>query len=294
MSKPKQSFSNRLKKEPLFKFLIISIGIYIVYGFYGIRDEDTLAKDNTVIITTQEIDIMAFMWEQRYNKKPTEEELQKLISTRVKETVLYEEAKKMGLDKDDVVIKRRVVLQFRNLIEGLINPLNPAEEELTTYFQENIDHYISDEVISMTQIFFDPDKRDEETLIDAERTLVELQSRKSLPDSFDTYGDNFMLANVYTDISPLELRKYFGSGFTESVLQLEPNIWAGPVLSGYGTHLVYINKRQKSEAPTLDEVKEIVLADYLEFKKQELIKLYMTKLIDQYEVIIQDEVSINE
>ena len=240
------------------------------------------------------IDIMAFMWEQRYNKKPTDDELQKLISTRVKETVLYEEAKKMGLDKDDVVIKRRVVLQFRNLIEGLINPPIPTEEELTTYFQKNTDQYIPDEVISMTQIFFDPDKRDEETLIDAERTLVELQSRKSLPDSFDTYGDNFMLANVYTDISPLELRKYFGSGFTESVLQLEPNIWAGPVLSGYGTHLVYINKRQKSEAPTLDEVKEIVLADYLEFKKQELIKLYMTKLIDQYEVIIQDEVSINE
>ncbi len=292
--KETQNKFSRLKKEPLIKFLIISIGIYIAYGFYGTRDEDTIAKDNTITITSQEIDIMAFMWEQRYNKKPTDDELQKLISTRVKETVLYEEAKKMGLDKDDVVIKRRVVLQFRNLIEGLINPPTPTEEELTTYFHQNTEHYIPDEVISLTQIFFDPDKRDDKTLIDAERTLLELQNRKSLPDNFDDYGDNFMLDNIYTDISPLELRKYFGSGFTESVMLLEANVWVGPVLSGYGTHLVYISKKQTPEAPALEEVRDAVLADYLDSKKKELVKKYMNNLIDQYEVIIQDEASINQ
>ena len=81
-----------------------------------------------------------------------------------------------------------------------------------------------------------------------------------------------MLANVYTDISPLELRKYFGRGFTESVMQLEPNVWTGPVLSGYGTHLVYINKKQVPDAPSLEEVRETVLTDYLETKKKMLVK----------------------
>ena len=101
MTKPKSSFFERLLNKPLIKFLIISIGIYIAYGFYGTKDEETLAK-NTIIRTSQEIDIMAFMWQQRYNRKLTDEELNKLIDTRVKETVLYEEAKKMGLEKDEV------------------------------------------------------------------------------------------------------------------------------------------------------------------------------------------------
>lgn len=294
MTKPKLSFYHRLNKEPLIKFLIISIVIYMVYGFYGTRDEDTLARDNTIIITSQEIDIMAFMWQQRYNREPTNEELQKLITTRVKETVLYEEAKKMGLDKDDVVIKRRVVLQYRNLIEGLISPPDPTEEELTAYFEENINEYIPDEVISMTQIFFDPDKREESTLEDAEKALTELQNRKSLPDNYNGYGDNFMLANVYTNISPLELRKYFGRGFTESVMQLEPNVWVGPVLSGYGTHLVYISKKQVPDAPLLDEVRETVLTDYLDSKKKELVKLYLDNVTAQYEVIIQEEANVNQ
>lgn len=147
MTKSNPSFSNHLNKEPLIKFLMISIGIYMIYGFYGTRDEDTLAKENTITITSQEIDIMAFMWEQPYNKKPTDEELQKLITTKVKETVLYEVAKKIGLNKDDVVIKRRVVLQYRNLIEGLISPLDPTEEELTAYFQENMEAYVPDVLI---------------------------------------------------------------------------------------------------------------------------------------------------
>jgi peptidyl-prolyl cis-trans isomerase C len=293
MTKPKHSFYNRLKKEPLIKFLIISVVIYVTYGFFGTRDAETLAKDNTITITSQEIDIMAFMWEQKFNRKPTKEELQKLIDTRVKETVLYEEAKKMGLDKDDVVIKRRVVLQYRNLVKGLLIPPDPNEEELTLYFQENIDAYIPEEMISVTQIFFDPDKREESTLEDAEKTLIELQNKKSLPDNYNTYGDNFMLSNVYTDITRLELQKYFGRGFTESVLELEPNVWTGPVLSGYGTHLVYVSKKQVPEPPLLEVVRETVLVDYLDDKQKELVKKYLDQVTAQYEVIIQEETNVN-
>ena len=294
MSKPNQSFYHRLKKEPLIKFLVMSVVIYMIYGFFGTRDAETLAKENTIIITSQEIDRLAFGWQQRYNRKPTKEELQKLIDKRIKETVLYEEAKKMGLDKDDVVIKRRVVLQYRNLVEGLLIPPDPTEEELTSYFRENIEAYIPEEVLSITQIFFDPDKREESTLEDAEKTLLTLQNKKSLPDNYNAYGDNFMLANVYTDITPFQLRKYFGRGFTESVLQLETNIWTGPVLSGYGTHLVYVHKKVAPDAPLLEEVRETVLSDYMDVKQEELIKKYMESVIAKYEVIIEEESKVNK
>lgn len=294
MNQKSQNIFSRLKMEPLLKFLIISIGIYMLYGFYGKVDADILASDNTIIITAGEIDLMAFGWQQRLNREPTAEELQKLIDTRVRETVLYEEAKKMGLEKDDVVITRRVVLQYRNLVESLLIPPDPTEEELSTYYQENIEAYTPDERISFTQIFFDPDKRGESTLDDAEKTLTVLQNRKSLPDSYGAYGDKFMLANVYANITSLELRKYFGSGFMESVLQLDPNVWVGPVLSGYGTHLVYINEKQVADAPLLEEVREQVLADYLDEEKAELVKLYFESVVARYEVVIQDDATINQ
>ena len=291
--KSKNTFS-WLKEEPLLKFLLISIGIYMLYGFYGVKDADTLAKENTITITTQEIDLMAFGWQQRLNRKPTDEELQKLIDTRVKETVLFEEAKKMGLDKDDVVITRRVVLQYRNLVEGLLVPPEPTTEELNAYYLENIEAYIPDELISFTQIFFDPDKREESTLDDAGKALLELQNMESIPDDLTAYGDNFMLANVYTNVTPLEIRKFFGSGFAESVLQLETNIWVGPVLSGYGTHLVFVSNKIAAEPFPLEEVKEQVLADYMDEKNKELVKLYMESVIAKYEVVILKEETVKQ
>ena len=103
-----------------------------------------------------------------------------------------------------------------------------------------------------------------------------------------------MLANTYTNITSLELRKYFGSGFEESVLQLEPNVWTGPVLSGYGTHLVYVSNKQVPDAPLLEEVKEQVLADYLDEKRAELVKLYMESVIAKYEVIITNDETVKQ
>jgi len=294
MNKKSQNIFSRLKNEPLLKFLLISIGIYMAYGFYGKADADILARDNTITITAREVDMMAFGWQQRLNRKPTAEELQKLTDTRVRETVLYEEAKKMGLDKDDVVITRRVVLQYRNLVEGILIPPDPTEEELNDYYRENTKAYIPDELISFTQIFFDPDKRDESTLDDAEKALLELKSMETIPDDLSKYGDNFMLANTYTNITSLELRKYFGSGFEQSVLQLEPNVWTGPVLSGYGTHLVYVSNKQVPDAPLLEEVKEQVLADYLDEKRAELVKLYMESVIAKYEVIITNDETVKQ
>ena len=284
---------SRLKKEPLIKFLIISVLIYVTYSFYGRRDAETLAKENTITITANEIAIMEFGWQQRYNRNPTDVELQRLIDTRIKESVLYEEAKKMGLDKDDVVLKRRVVLQFRNLIEGLISAPEPSNEVLATYFQENIEAYMPDERISITQLFFDPDKREETTLEDAKKALEKLQKMKTFPSDIRNYGDNFMLANTYTDITVFQLRKYFGRGFTKSIMEIEPHVWVGPILSGYGTHLVYISEKNVAEPPALEEVRERVLTDYLEAEKKELIQLFMDDLIDKYEVVIVEETTVN-
>jgi peptidyl-prolyl cis-trans isomerase C len=293
----KKEFSNKtfhLKTDPLVKFLIVSIGIYVAYGFYGQRDEDALAKDNTITVTANEIDIMAFGWQQRYNKAPTQEELDKLIATRVKETVLYTEAIKMGLDKDDVVIKRRVVLQFRNFIEGLIVPEEPTEVELKEFFAENSEQYLSEESLSIIQVFFDPDKREESTLIDAERALVKLKNLEALPSDLSKYGDQFMLASEYNDITPMELRKYFGRGFTNSVMALETKEWVGPVLSGYGTHLVYVSKKVSQIPPSLEDIKEEVIADYIEVEKQELKKIFIDSLIQKYTIIIEDEATTNK
>jgi hypothetical protein len=71
-----------------------------------------------------------------------------------------------------------------------------------------------------------------------------------------------MLQNYYPAASELEIRRQLGSGFAESVLALEPGQWHGPVLSGYGVHLVYVYEFQKAPAPLFADVEEPVLQNW--------------------------------
>ena len=144
-------------------------------------------------------------------------------------------------------------------------------------------------MITTTQIFFDPDKREDETLDDAAMALRALSSKDDFDGNLSGYGDAFMLQNYYPNRSELEIRKLFGNGFTEKVFQLEVEKWHGPVLSGYGTHLVYIHAHQISEVLPSTDVREQVKEDWMADMQQKLNDRYIEGLMARYDVVIEKQ-----
>jgi hypothetical protein len=184
----------RLVREPLFHFLLIGSLIYVAYGIFGVDVYDT-AKKNTLIVTEGETAWLEDSWFKRWNRMPTAEERQGLIDQHIQESILYLEAVKMGLDNNDVIIRRRMAQKLRFLQEDLVKPSDPQDAILEAYFNENIDQYIPESVMTMTQIFFDPDIRNESTLTDAENTrdkLIKIDFTSVNPANF---GDRIMLQN---------------------------------------------------------------------------------------------------
>ena len=55
-----------------------------------------------------------------------------------------------------------------------------------------------------------------------------------------SFGDRFMLQDRYENSSSDDLAKDFGPNFALSVFRLQPGPWQGPIQSGYGLHLVFI------------------------------------------------------
>ena len=99
----------------------------------------------------------------------------------------------------------------------------------------------------MTHVFVDPDKREEQTLADAEAIGAELRALEPPTDGAEDLGDPFMLQHYYPERSEAELAKLFGVEFSRSVFGLEPYQWHGPVLSGYGVHWVFVERRISAE-----------------------------------------------
>ena len=255
-------------REPLVHFLVIGAAIFMLFGLVGQRDVDE--KERAITITSGEINWLTDAWQKRWNRPPTAQERDGLIQQYLREMILYREAVAMGLDKDDTVIRRRLAQKLEFLSQDLITPQPPSEDELQSYFEAHIDRYQAPDLITLTHVFIDPDKRGNQTLVDAEVIKKQLQALKEPPQDARSYGDPFMLQSYYPERSEAELLKLFGSGFARSVFELAPQQWHGPVLSGYGTHLVYVHDHQKAQPPVFADVKEQVRLEWESDKREQL------------------------
>jgi peptidyl-prolyl cis-trans isomerase C len=278
-------------REPLVHFLFIGAALFMLYAFWGQQDAEK--KDREITITTGEINWLTDAWQKRWARPPTLEEKEGLIKQYLREIILSREAIAMGLDKDDSVIRRRLAQKLEFLSNDLITPQPPTEDELQDYFKEHIKQYQAPDLVTMTHVFIDPDLRGDQTLIDAESIKIKLQALNEPPRDARAYGDPFMLQSYYPERSEAELLKLFGSGFARSVFELAPQQWHGPVLSGYGTHLVYVHDHQVPEPPTFSDVKDQVQQEWVDDKREELNAQFVDSMIARYDVIIEED-PINE
>jgi peptidyl-prolyl cis-trans isomerase C len=244
--------------------------------------------DKTIVVTAGELEWMQTSWQKRWNRPPTEKEFDGLVQQYIKETVLYREALTMGLNQHDQVIRRRLAQKLEFLAKDLVALTPPTDEELTTYFDEHRDRYQAPVRYTFTQVFIDPDKRGDATLGDAEAIKAKLIAQGDAIDDPGALGDDFMLQNYYPEKDGLEVQKLFGSGFTESLTELAPGQWHGPVLSGYGTHLVYVHSINEPPAPVFAEVLERVTQDWKSEKGEELNEQFYASLRDTYTIVIEE------
>ena len=273
-------------REPLVHFLVIGAALFVLYGVMGQQEGEE--KERAITITSGEINWLTDAWQKRWNRPPTAEERDGLIQQYLREMILYREAVAMDLDKDDTVIRRRLAQKLEFLTQDLISPQPATKGELQSYFEAHIDRYQAPDLITLTHVFFDPDKRGNRTLKDAETIKTKLIALKQPPQDARSFGDPFMLQSYYPERSEAELAKLFGRGFAEPVFKLAPQQWHGPVLSGYGTHLVYVHNLQKSEPPGFTEVEARVRQDWENDKREQLNEQFIASLMGRYDVTIED------
>ena len=276
----------KLLREPLVHFMFIGAAIYLLFGVFAepVLDE----TDKTIVVSAGEIEWMQSSWQKRWNRPPTDKEMDGLIQQYIRETVLYREALTMGLNQHDQVIRRRLAQKLEFLAKDLVALTPPTEEELQAYFAEHRDRYQEPARYTFTQVFIDPDKRGDATLDDAEKIKATLIAQGDVIEHAGALGDDFMLQNYYPEKDPIEIRKNFGSGFTESLVDLSPGQWHGPVLSGYGVHLVYVSKIIEPQAPVFAELRERVTLDWKTEQGEELNEKFYASLRERYSVVIEE------
>jgi len=276
----------RLFTEPLVQFLIIGACIYGAYALFGAPEEDF--RDTRVHVDSARINGFISEWESRWNRPPTRDEIDGLIQSYIKEDVLFRQAVAMGLNEDDPITRRRMAQKLEFLTSDLAMMVQPAEGELEKYFSENSEAYRAPDRMTFSQVFFDPDSRGNKTLEDAEKALAELKAAGAPTEESMQVGDGFMLQRDFVSVTGIEAARQMGSGFVEAVVQLEPGSWHGPVLSGYGVHLIYLYTYEKSPPPVFEDVQAAVLENWQQEQREKFNADFLENLKTRYEIVIDE------
>ncbi|HEY5645180.1 MAG TPA: peptidylprolyl isomerase [Pseudomonadales bacterium] len=261
-------------KDPLVIFLVFGLLI-----FAGERWLSGGEGDYRIDVTVGQQNRMFDQWQAQMGRPPTAEEATGLLDQWLREEIFYREAKKLGLDQDDTIIRRRLAQKLTFLNEDLANAEDPTEAELAAYFQANAVDYRIAERFSFEHRYFSSDRRRD----------AQADARSALADPAVT-GDPFILQRGYADRSAREIADLFGTDFAEGLAALDadrPSEWQGPVPSAYGWHLVRISARTPEREPVMAEVLQAVRRDFLQARRRDANEAFYQALRDRYEVHVE-------
>lgn len=274
----------RFWKEPLIHFFILGLAVFGLHAFLE-REPEAIDSDPYLVeVTLADIDWMRTMFNKRMGREPTVSELRGQVGYLIREQILSREAVAMGLDEGDMVVRRRLAQKMEFLFKDLSDLSEPTEDELRRYFEQNRQKYEIPARVSLTQVYFNSERRG----IDNARQAVQaLLNQDTDPFETSSLGDTSMLTTVCNQCSASDIKNKFGTAFSGAVMKQEPGTWVGPIQSAYGLHAVYIHDRQDERIPDYDTVVEEVKNDWMLAKRKENTQKVYGEIRSKYRVLVE-------
>jgi len=252
----------RLLREPLVHFLLLGALLFGVYA-YTERGRGGVEPSRQIQLSIDDLAQLAIVFQSQWRREPTSDELNRLVESKVQEEVLYREGLALGLDKDDTIVKRRMAQKVRFLAEDVAAAHEPSTGELKGWFEKNTDKFALPSRYSFRHIYFSPDKRGTIAHNDAVNALVKIAGQPEDLPQVASAADRFMFQDYYGDRTPSAIAKEFGPQFAVALEKLKPGSWQGPVESGYGWHLVFVDTVIPGRIPAFEEVESEVRTAWL-------------------------------
>ncbi|MBM9604125.1 peptidyl-prolyl cis-trans isomerase [Desulfopila inferna] len=274
-------------KEPLLHFLLIGAGLFFLSGYGNgpapMQTGQTGESSTEIVVTGSNIDQLVETFSKTWQREPTQKEEAGLIETFIRDEIYYRQARAMGLDRQDPVIRRRMRQQMEFIFEDISSQDEPTDAELSTFMLENPERYLIDPQVSFLHVYIRTDGAAAQAGNETVRLLSLLQEGAEP----STLGAPFLLGNDIR-LSPLwEISNRFGDDFGRRLLEVQPGRWEGPLPSAYGLHLVFITDVKESRLPPLAEVREVVARDLMRMRQQMLKDETYAKLKEKYTVVIE-------
>lgn len=262
-------------------FLLMGAAVFALDRW---RDDEGAGR-RVIEVTAQQVAGIEARWRAQFGRPPTGSELAGLLDDAVQEEILYREAQRLGLDRDDAIVRRRLAQKMAFMLEDSGSVEAPSDADIETYHAEHATAYLEPGRTSFAHVFLSHDRREDA----ARDARVMLQSARDFDgDGWRQLGDPFMLRREYADRTDQEIAELFGGSFAAAVAEIGVGGWRGPIESALGTHLVSVVRRTEPRAPALDEIRARVGADLVAERRRHQNQNALDAVRDSYDVRMPD------
>ena len=238
----------KILHEPLVHFLVLGALVFFIYAIFNNTQS---SNENKIVISKAQQQQMAYRWQKKHMRPATQDEMQKMIDKNVYTEVMYREGLKMGLEKNDLIIKRRLTQKMEFITSDLTQEKKPTNDELLKYLDEHKKQFM-------------------------------LPSRISF-----RIKENTMLPKDNNELTAFEVSRIFGKVFTEELFKLEANKWIKDVRSAYGSLTVFVTGKTSEKLPEFKNIEKKLTVAWMNRQKEKTDTDFYNNLKKEYTVEIE-------
>jgi len=254
-------------KEPIVQFTILGALLFGMDHYLLLDREDP----RNVLIDDNQIREFIDIFEDGQGRPPSGREINNMLIAWAQNEILYREARRMGLDRGDEMIRNRLILKLHNVIFSNVVIENPGEEQLEQFFEINKAAYYIPERYDIEMIALPGDH----SLSDARR-LQHLASHEYPGDGIRYRYDNRSADN---------LAALFGAGESAALLSADQQNGSWSLISNErGHHLVRVTAKRDPVAPAMDNIRSRLIQDWERFAADQQIAEQTHGIARQYQV----------
>jgi len=267
-----------VRGEPFVHFVVLGAALF---GLYHLVAPPQPSRQ--LVISTDVVHALRQDYLRRNGTPPTRSQEQALVQQYIDTEILYREALALGLDRGDVIVRRRLVQKMEFLTEGMEPDREPADTELQSYLAAHAQRYAEAERVALTHVFVSLDRHGAET----ESVARQLSDQLAAGADASTLGDPFIRGHAIPLHTESELAAIFGTAFAAQVMTLPAGSWSAPLRSSYGVHLVRVTERQPGRLPELGNIRDAVRRDWQEERRAAADRTAMARLRQRYDIRVE-------
>jgi hypothetical protein len=271
----------KLLGEPMLHFLLIGIALFGAYRWVSPGD----SGGRRIVITQGVVDDLVTQHVAARGREPSTTELNHLIESYVRDEILYREGVRLGLERDDIVVKRRVRQKIEMIAEEDASTRAPTDADLSAYLTANQARFVQPAILTFEQVFLGQPTSGHGVVHGVAVTREALRSGTD-PEKL---GKPTLLPYRMTRTPADLVARDFGGSFAGALEKVPVGEWVGPIDSSFGAHYVRVSDRTPAVAPQLAAVRDHVVREWENERRQRARNDAYAKMRGEYHVSIETE-----